>query len=83
MMRPVFLDYPEIFAPNSGGFDHLDTEFLLGPSLLVAPPPFAETLDDYSVSFPKDSRVVRLLDWTQSAAFPASASDRGEPSLPR
>ena len=53
MMRPVFLDYPEIFAPNSGGFDHLDTEFLLGPSLLIAPPPFAETLDDYSVSFPK------------------------------
>ncbi len=54
MMRPVFLDFPEIFAPNSGGFDHLDTEFLLGPSLLIAPPPFAETLDDYAVSFPKD-----------------------------
>ena len=54
MMRPVFLDYPEIFAPNSGGFEHLDTEFLLGPSLLIAPPPFAETLDDYSVSLPKD-----------------------------
>ena len=54
MMRPVFLEFPEIFAPGSGGFDHLDTEFLLGPSLLVAPPPFAETLDDYAVSFPKD-----------------------------
>ena len=76
IMRPVFLDYPEIFAPNSGGFEHLDTEFLLGPSLLIAPPPFAETLDDYSVSFPKDSRVVRLLDWTQSAALSASATDR-------
>src|SRR5207342_3523762 len=46
-------DFPEIFAPNSGGFDHLDTEFLLGPSLLVAPPPYAETLDEYAVSFPK------------------------------
>jgi alpha-glucosidase len=54
MMRPVFLEFPEIFAPNSGGFDHLDTEFLLGPSLLVAPPPFAETLDSYAVSFPKN-----------------------------
>ena len=53
LMRPVFLEFPEIFAPNSGGFDHLDTEFLLGPSLLVAPPPFAEMLDDYSVSLPK------------------------------
>jgi len=53
MMRPVFLEFPEIFAPNSGGFDHLDTEFLLGPSLLIAPPPFGETMDDYAVSFPK------------------------------
>jgi len=51
MMRPVFLEFPDIFAAPSG-FDHLDTEFLLGPSLLVAPPPFAEMLDDYDVSFP-------------------------------
>jgi alpha-glucosidase len=50
LMRPVFLEFPEIFAT---GFDHLDTEFLLGPSLLIAPPPFAETMDDYTVSFPK------------------------------
>jgi alpha-glucosidase len=49
-MRPVFLEFPEIFATS---FDHLDTEFLLGPSLLIAPPPFAETMDDYTVSFPK------------------------------
>jgi alpha-glucosidase len=53
MMRPVFLEFPEVFAPNSGGFDHLDTEFLLGPSLLIAPPPFGETMDSYAVSFPK------------------------------
>jgi alpha-glucosidase len=51
LMRPVFLEFPEVFA---SGFDHLDTEFLLGPSLLIAPPPFAEMLDDYAVSFPKD-----------------------------
>jgi alpha-glucosidase len=50
LMRPVFLEFPEIFATS---FDHLDTEFLLGPSLLIAPPPFAETMDDYTVSFPK------------------------------
>ena len=49
MMRPVFLEFPEVF---SMGFDHLDTEFLLGPSLLIAPPPFAETLDPFVVSFP-------------------------------
>jgi alpha-glucosidase len=52
IMRPVFLEFPEVLAPASG-FDHVDTEFLLGPSLLVAPPPFAETQDAYAVSFPK------------------------------
>lgn len=53
LMRPIFLEFPEIFAPNSDGFDHLDTEFLLGPSLLVAPPPFGEMIDDYAVSLPR------------------------------
>jgi Alpha-glucosidases, family 31 of glycosyl hydrolases len=52
MMRPVFLEFPEIYAPSSPGFDHGDTEFLLGSSLLVAPPPFGEMMDDYAVSFP-------------------------------
>ena len=52
MMRPIFLEFPEVFTPPSNGFGYLDTEFLLGPSLLVAPQPFAETLDDYVVSFP-------------------------------
>ena len=52
MMRPVFLDFPEIFASNSPGFDHLDTEFLLGPDLLIAPQPFGETMDDYSIALP-------------------------------
>jgi alpha-glucosidase len=51
LMRPLFLEFPDVFAAE---FEYLDTEFLLGPSLLVAPPPFAETLDDYVVSFPTD-----------------------------
>ncbi len=53
IVRPIFLEFPQVFAPPSNGFGNLDTEFLLGPSLLVAPPPFAETLDDYVVSLPK------------------------------
>ena len=52
LMRPIFLEFPEIFAPSYPGFDHLDTEFLLGPSLLIAPPPFGEMVEDYAVSFP-------------------------------
>ena len=52
MMRPIFLEYPEIFAPSAPGFDHWDTEFLLGRTLLIAPQPFGEMVDDYVVSFP-------------------------------
>lgn len=52
LMRPVFLEFPDIFAPGAPFFDHLDTEFMLGRSLLIAPPPFAEMVDDYAVSFP-------------------------------
>lgn len=55
LMRPVFLEFPEIFAPSSPWFDHLDTEFLLGPNLLVAPAPFGEMVEDYAVSFPSGS----------------------------
>jgi alpha-glucosidase len=52
MMRPIFLEFPEIFAPSAAGFDHWDTEFLLGRSMLIAPQPFGEMVDDYVVSFP-------------------------------
>lgn len=52
MMRPVFLEFPEVLAPGARNFDGLDSEFLLGRSLLIAPPPFGEVLDDYLVSFP-------------------------------
>ncbi len=84
IMRPVFLEFPEVFAPSSGNFDHLDTEFLLGPSLLIAPPPFAETMDDYAVSFPQGPwydfwtglkmpappRVPSIAELASGAAYP-------------
>jgi alpha-glucosidase len=52
LTRPVFLEFPEIMAPSAPAFDHLDTEFLLGPDLLVAPPPIPDMLDDYAVMYP-------------------------------
>lgn len=52
LMRPIFLEFPEIFSSTYPGFDHLDTEFLLGPDLLIAPAPFGEMVEDYVVSFP-------------------------------
>jgi alpha-glucosidase len=52
LMRPVFLEFPEILDPSYPGFENLDTEFLLGPSLLIAPPPFGEMVNDYAVAYP-------------------------------
>jgi alpha-glucosidase len=45
LARPIFLEFP-------GTLDTPDTEFLLGPDLLVVPPPHAEMPEDYDVSYP-------------------------------
>jgi len=45
MMRPIFLEFPT-------DFDRADTEFMLGPSLLVAPNDLPEAMDDYAISYP-------------------------------
>ena len=65
VVRPLFLEFPR--ATNDSHPLDLDAanEFLLGPDLLVAPPPFPEQPDNY------DSKVaagylVRLLDWREN-----------------
>ena len=70
LMRPVFLEFPEIFAAGGPGFEHWDTEFLLGRSLLIAPQPYAETLDDYVVSFPQGN----WFDFWTGQKMPASGA---------
>jgi len=54
LVRPLFLEFPDA-APDHRPLD-LDLtasgEFMLGADLLVAPPPFPDELDDYSVEFP-------------------------------
>jgi alpha-glucosidase len=52
LVRPVFLEFPEVLAPGAPNFDNLDTEFLFGPDFLIAPQPFAEMVEDYSVTYP-------------------------------
>jgi len=52
LTRPIFLEYPEVMAPSSPGFGPLDSEYLFGRDLLIAPPPFADRLDDYVVTYP-------------------------------
>jgi alpha-glucosidase len=58
MLRPLFLEFPNAMA--DGHPIDIDgaaaPEFMLGPSLLVAPSPYPEAPDAYSVEFPS-------LDW--------------------
>ena len=54
MMRPLFLDYPNA-TKDKHPIDidaGVDTEFLLGHDLLIAPSPYSEAPDAYSVEFP-------------------------------
>ena len=54
LVRPLFLEFPK--AARDG--HPIDTdipaagEFMLGPDLLIAPPPYPEELDAYQVEFP-------------------------------
>jgi alpha-glucosidase len=54
MVRPLFLEFPEA-APDRHPIDTdaaTASEFLLGPDLLIAPPPYPDELGDYSVALP-------------------------------
>jgi alpha-glucosidase len=54
MMRPLFLDYPDATSDkhpidiDSG----VESEFLLGHDMLIAPSPYLEASDAYTVEFP-------------------------------
>ena len=52
MMRPLFLEFPH--ATKDGHPIDLDagSEFLFGPDLLVAPPPYPDMVDKYFVTLP-------------------------------
>ena len=52
MLRPLFLDYPEATRDKHPIDLDSGSEFLLGHDLLIAPSPYPEAPDDYSVEFP-------------------------------
>jgi len=57
MLRPLFLEFPDA-APDRHPIDTDNAaagEFLLGANLLIAPPPYPDALDTYSVEFPSPS----------------------------
>ena len=78
--RPLFLEYPnaakdghpiDIDLPSKG-------EFLFGPSILVAPPPYPEKRDDYAVEFPT---AIWYDYWTGQRVPKPQASDP-DPNAP-
>lgn len=72
MMRPLFLDYPNAASdghpldvdPMSAG------EFLMGHDLLIAPSPYPEEPDAYTVEFPT---AIWYDYWTGAPVHPAPA----------
>ena len=46
---------------------------MLGPSLLIAPPPYAETLDEYVVSYPKGHDWYDFWTGLKAPASPQTA----------
>jgi alpha-glucosidase len=71
VVRPLFLEFPDA-APDHHPIDtdiNAASEFLLGPDLLIAPPPFPDELDDYSVEFPS----ADWYDYWTGAKIPAPA----------
>jgi alpha-glucosidase len=71
MMRPLFLEFPNATADGHPLDLDAGNEFLLGPSLLVAPAPFPERGDEYKVSLP----AVRWYDyWSGQLANQNSSS---------
>ena len=52
MLRPLFLEFPHATADGHPLDIEAGNQFLVGRSLLVAPPPFPEQPDDYDVRLP-------------------------------
>lgn len=53
MMRPLFLEFPEA-APDKHPLDlWAGNQFLLGRSLMVVPPPYADAMDAYRPTLPQ------------------------------
>ncbi len=78
MVRPLFLDYPT--AARDGHPLDLDNgaEFLLGHDLLVAPAPYPEAPDDYTVEFP----TAAWYDFWTGARVPQPAPVDPPPNAP-
>ena len=80
MMRPIFLDYPNAARDGHPLDLEGDQNFLLGHDLLVAPSPYGEAPDRYTVEFPS-SRWYDFWSGDPVAKVEPTPSAEGAPPL--
>jgi alpha-glucosidase len=80
MMRPLFLDYPDA-ARDKHPIDidqGVESEFLLGHDLLIAPSPYLDEPDAYTVEFPS----ADWYDYWTGERVPRATDPDPEPNAP-
>jgi alpha-glucosidase len=78
--RPLFLEFPDA-ARDRHPIDidiRASGEFLLGPDLLIAPPPHPDELDSYGVEFPS----TEWYDYWTGQRVPKPVPAQSEPNAP-
>ena len=78
MLRPLFLDYPDATRDRHPVDLDAGSEFLLGHDLLIAPAPYPDEPDDYTVEFPS----AGWYDWWSGKRVPQPQPADPEPNAP-
>ena len=86
MMRPLFMEFPEATSGNPLDLE-ADSQFMWGPSMMLAPAPYPETLDAYQVMLPPGDWYdywtgERLVDLPFAKLAGGSGSDVEADALP-
>jgi alpha-glucosidase len=77
VVRPVFLEFPHATADSHPIDLDAANEFMFGPDILVAPPPFPEQPDKYELKLPPG---VWYDYWTGDKIQPVAADKSSAPS---
>ena len=77
VVRPVFLEFPHATADSHPIDLDAGNEFMFGPDILIAPPPFPEQPDKYELKLPPG---VWYDYWTGDKIQPVAADKSSAPS---
>ena len=81
MLRPLFLEFPRAFDDGHpiDTDNNASGEFLLGANLLIAPPPYPDETDTYSIEFPSTDWFDF---WTGARVAAPPDPDPDPPAIP-